>query len=514
MPNQTPLRLRLLCTLLSVGGLLQAQHDDPTVLLQDVAGAEAYSSRVTGPLPGAPSEDLDKTTTETKKEEGESTETKKKAKEKERPHLFKPITWGYFDEWKLQLGGEERIRNEHRYNFDMNDRIDDNDKLWLIRTRLNADLTYCSFLRGFVELMDARTANADPDFHAEAYWHIHQAFLEYRDPGTTTLSVIAGRQEMRYGEKRLIDSSEWSNLPNTYEGVRVRYHNDDIDANAFLVQPDYYQHIRNGETVTGPQRRLERVWLYGLYSTFYNLDPHEYDLYFIGWNDLNDHRTFPFETKNEEGGYGTQDRYTVGTRWRGPLWEQKDCGVLGYGLESAYQFGQRAGDTIEAYMLHADLNYEWNHPWKPKLTVLGNLASGDRHFGDGEYNTFNPLYGSTHGPYGIIDFVRLQNLRELAVTGTVQPCEKWRFDLELHDFWLDSKTDAWYNASGSVVERDVSGDSGREIGKEIDFVATYQVDKYNELEMGAAHFTPGEFASNTGHPDPANWIYFQWSFHF
>lgn len=469
-------------------------------------------------------------TSSTSSKDGSSTSSKSKTKEKDEettvakdpydrypPHLFEPLTWGSYDEWKLQLGGEERIRNEHRYDFDMNEHVPPgNDRLWLYRTRVNADLMYCSFLRGYLDVVDARTGNAMPDYHAEAYWHVHQAFLELRDIETTAYSAYlrAGRQEMYYGEHRLVDSSRWSNLIQTYEGVRARYTDACVDVNAFLVQPDYYQRIRGNEVVTGPQRRLERVWFYGLYSTFFNLKPTDYDFYFLGQNDLNDHRTFPTEVVSEEGNYGTTDRYTVGTRWRGPIWKEKECGTLAYDFETAYQFGQRAGDEIEAYMVHGDINYQWDHPWKPKLTFLGNLASGDRHFGDGEYNTFNPLYGSTHGPYGIIDFVRLQNLRELAVTATVEPCKKWYFDVEAHDFWLDSKTDAWYSTSGSVVERDTSGHSGREIGKELDFIARYEVNKFNELEAGAAYFKPGEFARNTGHPDSAHWFYVQWTYNF
>src|SRR5665811_552377 len=63
------------------------------------------------------------------------------------PHLIPPMVFGCNDEWKIQIGGEERARFESRRNFDHRKWIADNDNLGQIRTRLNVDATYQSLFR-------------------------------------------------------------------------------------------------------------------------------------------------------------------------------------------------------------------------------------------------------------------------------------------------------------------------------------------------------------------------------
>src|SRR5690606_22487629 len=134
---------------------------------------------------------------------------------------------------------------------------------------------------------------------------------------------------------------------------------------------------------------------------------------------------------------------------------------------------------------------EWNRQWKPTLGVVGTLASGDRDPGDGVAGRFSPLFGSSHSPYGIMDFVRAQNLRELAVVGSIQPTEKLTIEAEAHTYWLDSKTDSFPNGPGRGSLRDRSGGSGREIGQEVSLTAEYKLNKRTTLEAGAAHLFPG-----------------------
>ena len=87
----------------------------------------------------------------------------------------------------------------------------------------------------------------------------------------------------------------------------------------------------------------------------------------------------------------------MGTRWRGPI-RKTGQGTLGYGLEGGYQFGRNSTDRISAWFLHADINHQWDTAWRPKVALVANMGSGDRRPGDGETNTFIPLYGTTRTP--------------------------------------------------------------------------------------------------------------------
>lgn len=426
-------------------------------------------------------------------------------------HVVPPLEWGKQGEWKLQFGGEQRARFERRDNYDLDKRRADNDDLGLIRTSFNLDLIYRSLLRVFFEVGDARQIGARTDVMQTAYWHLRQLFLEAKLREDSPWSIRIGRQAMPLGEERLVEHGSWGNFLRMFEGVRLRYKTADADINFFFVQPDIYQRRHKPALTTDAPHPMDHTYFYGVYSTFFWWKPHEVDLYALGLSDRDNMRTFPSPVKSEAGIYGTSSRYTVGTRLRGPLLKEPGKGTLGYGLEAAYQWGNISEDDLRAYMLHADLNYKWEKPWKPMLKLEGNLASGDRRFGDGENNSFSCLFGSNHSPYGIIDFVRLQNLRELALIFSVEPTNKLKLQAEAHHYWLDSRTDAWYNGPGL---RDKTGQSGRDLGDELSLVGTYKLNKRVTLEGGLSHFFAGNYPRKFGKTDGANFVYLQYVIRF
>lgn len=428
----------------------------------------------------------------------------------ERSRLVPPLVWGAQNQWKLQLGGDQRLRFERRDNFDLDKHKADNDDLAFVRTRLNMDLTYRSLVRVFLEVADSRQIGARTDVKQEAYWYLNQLFIEARLREGSPWSLTVGRQHIEFGDGRLVEKPKWSNLLKIFDGAKLRYNTSDLDVNLFLVQPDIYARHHKPAPTTDEPHPQRHTYFYGIYTTFKRWRPHEVDLFLLGLSDRQRVRTFPSVVKSESGIYGTSSRYTVGTRLRGPLVEN-ECGKLGYGLEAAYQWGHVSVDEVRAYMLHADLNYQWNAPWKPKLTLEGNLASGDRRFGDGENNTFSPLFGSNHTPYGIMDFVQLQNLREVALLFAVQPSKKLTLQAEAHHYWLDSRTDTWYLGPGL---RDKTGQSGRDLGDELSLVATYKLSKHVTLEGGIARFFPGNYPRKAGKTDNANLIYLQYAMNF
>lgn len=434
-------------------------------------------------------------------------------------HLTPPLIWGCDNEWKLQFGGDVSFRAESRQNFYYPKLTNSGDALQFLRARVNFDLTYRNLVQAFVEIIDARVYNYTTDPLQSDSWDVYQAFLAIKYYENCPYTLRVGRMMLPaisegrvFGVPPSVDLF-WFNMLPLFQGANLEYKDKDWTAYTFLLQQVVPQAIHDDVLVNSRFNKLDHSWFYGVYANCRALAPHDFDLYFLGLSDQEDMRTFPKPVKDENGFFGTSDRYTVGSRWRGPIYKD-ECGTLGYGLEGAYQFGHVAEDRISAWMGHADINYAWNQPWKPKLMFLGNLASGDKTPGDGVSNTFNPLFGSSHYGYGIIDFTKLQNLRELALTGSIEPCKNWRFNAGLHQFWLDSPNDAWYTALGVPFGRDKAGTDGDALGHEFDIYATYTPNKYLTCETGFAHFMPGDFAKNTGHTWNANFIYAQACFKF
>lgn len=50
---------------------------------------------------------------------------------------------------------------------------------------------------------------------------MHQAFLELRRPGRTTVGLRLGRQEVALADERLVGRRPWSQVGNSFDGVRL-----------------------------------------------------------------------------------------------------------------------------------------------------------------------------------------------------------------------------------------------------------------------------------------------------
>lgn len=429
------------------------------------------------------------------------------------------MQWGPENEWKLQPGGEVRARAEYRKNFNMMSRRRDDDLLGFLRTRINAELTYRSVVRTFIEMLDGREIGARHQNQQESYADLHQAYVDLPlSPGAQTLkeaawSIRLGRQEIDLGrDRRLSEASGWANLRRRFDGARAMYRTPLFDLDLFAAQPNYYERRRGDDVITRNGRRREDEWFYGAYATSRHPSPHTVEAYFLGLSDREHRRTLPVR-RSEDGTYGTSDRYTIGSVLYGPLHED-ERGELAYTAEGAYQFGHSSKDPVSAFFLRGDTTYTWKRPWKPSLGLVGTLVSGDKNPTDGRNNRFDMLFGSQHSPYGITDFVRSRNFRELAIVGKMQPTKKLSLQAEGHAFGLDSKTDSWTNAPGEPALRDKTGRSGRSIGQEVSLVAEYKYSERLSLEAGAAHFFPGSFPGAFGRNDGANFFYLQTRWRF
>ncbi|RMH24944.1 MAG: hypothetical protein D6691_10630, partial [Candidatus Hydrogenedentota bacterium] len=155
--------------------------------------------------------------------------------------LLPPLVWGKNNDWKLQVGGDQRARFEVRKNYDLNNKVGDNDDLGFVRTRVNFDLSYQKLWRVYLEVADARQVGARTDVMQEAYWHLHQLYLESRLRENSPWSLRIGRQAVSLGEERLVEYGSWSNLLKLFDGARLRYKDDRMDLSFLVLQPDIYQ---------------------------------------------------------------------------------------------------------------------------------------------------------------------------------------------------------------------------------------------------------------------------------
>ena len=83
-----------------------------------------------------------------------------------------------------------------------------------------------------------------------------------------------------------------------------------------------------------------------------------------------------------------------------------------------------------------------------------------------------------------------------------------------HAFWLNEKDDALYNAGGAATRRDFTGNSGRDVGQELDLTLLWKLDAHSALLFGYSHLWHGGFIIDTGPSEDVDLIYTQYAYKF
>ena len=403
---------------------------------------------------------------------------------------------GEFQSWHWKMGLDERLRWEYKHDFDFNERREDNGSLFFHRLKASGTVTFTDeYLKEkaviFAEGLDAQTGGYQlkPQATQVDNFDFHQGYLQLFNILGSGIDLKGGRMEAKYGNGRLIAQPAWSNRMRHFDGGILHFARSGGFMDVLYLQDVKYDD-KNFNRSSG------RELLTGLYGGY---QQHKmatlYELYIL--------------PQIITTGSSAIDRYTVGTRLKGFLPYQ-----VSWEVEFPYQFGTSGTKDIRAHALNVSLDKGWETAWKPKVYFEYNQASGDDSSTDGEINTFMPLYQSTHDPYGLLDYFRWQNMREVASKFDISPFNKWKITPQMNFFWLENKNDSWYGSSGNVIRNKITGNRGYYVGQEVSLRAFYEINKNLKWESGYAHFFTGEYVKDSGAHDDTDWVYSQISFKY
>lgn len=360
----------------------------------------------------------------------------------------------------LRFGGEYRARLEGFTNLGF--RPNSQDHYLLNRVRLNLKIEPVDWMRFVFQAQDSRVfANgAVPD--APPYKDsigLRMGYLELGDPESRPLSLRAGRQELAFGEQRLVGHTSWNNVGRTFDAVRatLRWRHYRVDAFASSVV-----NVRDGEfnrPVTGNN-------FHGLYATSGKLVPRSTVDAYLLW------RVAP-----------GLDFKTIGTRWAG-----KPGAGFDYGVEMAAQTGD-----VRAWAGHWLAGYTLSAAAKPRLIAEYNYATGDDNPNDNRRRTFDTLYPTPHDKHGLTDQVGWRNIHHLRFGVELKPHPKWTAATNFHDWRLATTRDALYNAVGVPIARVPGGDAPSHVGSEVNVQAIWNATPRITLGAGLGHIFPGGF---------------------
>ncbi|MCC7229800.1 MAG: alginate export family protein [Fimbriimonadaceae bacterium] len=369
---------------------------------------------------------------------------------------------------------EARERFERRLNKDFDITKPDNRGDLFSRWRIGAQGSYGKSLSGEVQFQYAGNAiwTKKKNYGTENR-DISLAYLKYKSGDWTT---SLGRQKINIGQQRLIGSFEWNNVGRTYDGLRIQNKNWDFFAGRIGL--------------AFPLPAEARV------AGIVHMDPK------IG----NTMLVF----KHDEGTTGKVDIQTLDHSFA------RSFGALAFEAEGALQVGKNLGKDQRAWALHTKIVSN-QKSFKPYLEF--NAASGGSD--SSENRAFDNLYPTNHGKFGIADMCGWKNIEHLAVGTDYSVNKNLNLKVSWNHFRLQDAGDAWYGASGApnshggVPFKDPTGASGRELGSEFDFDATYTFSKNWSVSSGLAIFNPGGYVQNlTGRTDRQVWGYIQLSAKF
>ncbi len=391
------------------------------------------------------------------------------------------------DCWLFSTGGEYWTRYHHEHNSRLTTTENTYD---LDHVRLYGDAWYSDSVRVFGEYVwaDSFGEELPPGPLDVDLGDLQQLFIDLKlaDCDGHPLFIRGGRQELLYGTQRLISPLSWANKRNTFQGVKVFRQGEKWDFDAFWAQfvppdPDEFD-------TPDKNQNLAEAWL-----TYRPKKGEAIDYYYLFFDNDN--------SVTQQGIVRAPAQFsTIGSHWSG----SDDCGRL-WDFEGALQFGDQDERDLFAGMATAGVGHSWKSAaWSPTVWLYYDFASGDSDPNDGDVHTFNQMYAFGHYYLGWMDLVGRQNIHDVNAHLYLYPTPWITFWTQYHHFWLVEPQDALYNAGGVAYRRDPTGQSGTNVGDEIDFIVNFHVARYSDILVSYNKLYGGGFLENTAGPGLAS----------
>lgn len=376
----------------------------------------------------------------------------------------------------VRFGGEYRLRVEGVTGIGGRREVD--DAYVLSRLRLDLTFTLGKHWRIFVQGQDSQVGGINarpvPAIHEDDF-DLRQAYVEVRQAEASGWFFRVGRQELLYGDQRLVGPLNWTNTGRVFDAAKLGYVDKRVAVDVFA-----------SSVVVNQDNRFDRHFdgqnFYGAHASFLKAIPSAQLDAYVFW------KTAP-RVIGEFARVGDADTWTFGGRLNG-----KAPKYIDYTVEVAGQRGSFASDDIRAAAAHGRLGATFSkRVVVPKLRLEYNYASGDASPADNVRGTFDQLYPTGHDKYGIIDQVGWKNLHNARIGTSFKPHSRVTVAVDYNSFWLAHRRDGLYDAGSNLVARIASGAPDAHVAQEIDLQTSVSLTKRVTFDVGFGHWFPGAF---------------------
>lgn len=446
----------------------------------------------------------------------------------------------YMAAW--DLGAQVRFRYEIRDNFaipgagaasvDFSQQpgvpVDNAYFLHRIKPRVGYTAEWFS---AFVEGRSSGSTNdkRNPNPESDGPFDLHQAFITLGNHKEFPVSLKVGRQELSYGDERVIGAFDWNNIGRVFDAAKLRWQNPYFAADLFsgrvIIPRDNHFNMPN-----------DYDWFSGLYLTSKLIPKQTTEFYLLSRNTSSKSPgvLVPATGPAILRGASARDIYTAGFRVKSTPGE---FGGWDYSAELMGQYGhfndpgKPAGSDRslehQAFAAYAGGGYTWTDvTYTPRVGLEYNFATGDSDPLDDKHETFENLFPTNHKFYGFMDLVSLQNIHNVRLMSSIKPLPRLTLQAEGHAFWLADTHDNFYAANGARrggiaptpgTGYGINPSYGNYVGSEVDLISTYAIAPYANLQLGYGHFFRGDYIKSSlsaGGSGDANWFYAMANFSF
>ncbi len=309
------------------------------------------------------------------------------------------------------------------------------------------------------------------------------------------LEVVAGRQTLNLGSRRLVARNVFRNTINSFTGGKLRITDySHWQFTGFVTMPVLRDPLTSAEILSDVDR-FDEEDSHTLFSGGF------FEWNNLAWN-INSELYLYHLDEGDNPDIQTRNRryFTPGGR----LFLKPTKGKFDFQVESIGQFGTVRATTNakdgknldhEAWMQHIDIGYTFEMPWTPRFAFEYDYASGDKNPNDGKDQRFDTLYGARrfeYGPTGIYGAFARTNVNTPGYRINLAPRKDVQLMLSHRAFWLAESKDSW----GGTGLQDKTGSSGSYIGQQLELSARYDFNSSLNFETGWTHLFKGEFAKN------------------
>ena len=279
-----------------------------------------------------------------------------------------------------------------------------------------------------------------------------------------------GRQMIALDDDRIFGTFDWHPAGRSHDALNISWKKQNTEVQTYFAFNQNYNAIGNVNNPAGqyfsPENAQPYQHLQMIYAK-YNFTPKHYLSVLannIGFKD--------FKTDNK-----TYNMQTIGANYfgNGNLWN--------VGLSAYYQFGEtNVGRKTSATLLSAVVDYKINKPSKIGLGI--DYLSGDNTNKPTQEatNIFNPLYGTHHKFYGIMDYFYTGNPH-----GNVGLLDSYvRYSSVINPKLSISAVGHFFNSGAKIYQNNQK--KSNYLGSELDLSFNYNIMNNISLTGGYSNF--------------------------